>query len=162
MSGRAEALARQFEQVNADVIAFVEQCTAHDWRRRCPNDGRTIGVVAHHVAAGYVPDLACIDAFATGQPLPDGFGSWQLIDEANARHATAHADCTPMETITLPNENGTRVVAFIRGLSAAQLDRTGYFPLMRERRSTGQMIERLLIGHAEDHLADLRAATDER
>ena len=158
MGARALALVERFEQINEEMIAFVDRCSDADWQTPCPAEGQSVGVVAYHVAAGYLPEIDCIRAFATGQPLPPQYRDWALMDRINAQHAAEHANCTKAETLQLLRRNGAAVTTFIRELGDAQLDHTAFFALMGETRTTRRMIERILLGHPEEHLASIRAA----
>lgn len=157
MSERALALAERFEQINGEVMAFVDRCSEATWRTPCAAEGQSVGVVIHHVATAYMAEINCIHAFATGQPLPSEYRDWELLDRANAQHAAQHTSCTKEETQQLLRRNGAAVAAFIRGLSDAQLDHTAYFALVGETRTTERMVERILLGHPEEHWASIRS-----
>jgi hypothetical protein len=69
MSDRAETLATNFERANAEVVSFVELLSDTPWRTWCEPEGRTVGVVVYHIAAGYVIIGNMIHALANGLPL---------------------------------------------------------------------------------------------
>ena len=54
MSERADALAGSFDRANAQVVSFVELLSNRQWRTWCEQEGRTVGVVVYHIAAGYL------------------------------------------------------------------------------------------------------------
>ena len=62
MSGRAHALAEQFEQANAEFMSFVAGMSDDEWRLVCPSEGRTLAALAHHVATGYPFEIRVFDS----------------------------------------------------------------------------------------------------
>jgi hypothetical protein len=64
-----------------------------------------------------------VSALASGQPRGDL--SMAKIDEMNAIHAKEHAGCTRAETVALLQKNATAAAAVLRGLSDAQLAKSG-------------------------------------
>jgi uncharacterized damage-inducible protein DinB len=149
MSERARNLAQQFEQANHELIATVEGLSDHQWRTETPGDGRTVGVVAHHVAGGHAGIAGLVQRIANGEsfPMPN-------IDKMNAEHAVQYANATKAETLALLRQNGAASAAMVRGLGDAQLDRVGGSMGM----SAAQAIERILIGHVNDHHGSIRKA----
>ena len=52
MPGRSEALAERLEQAAAEFERALTGLTDEQWRTFCPEEGRTVGVLARHVAKG--------------------------------------------------------------------------------------------------------------
>lgn len=154
MASRAESLARQFEETNAAVIRTVEGLSEAQWRMPCPHEGRTVVVVAYHVALSHAPILDAIQTLAAGQPLPPV--TMAMIDARNAQEAEQHAACTRAETSDLLRRNGQAAAAALRALSDEQLARTG--TLLGQETSARQIAEGILIGHPRQHLASIQAA----
>lgn len=155
MSERAEALASQFEQANQEMIAEVERSTDAQWKATSANDERAVGVVANHVAGSYKSIGEWVRVVAEGGAAPPI--TMDMINEANARHAVAKANCTKEETLDSLRRNGAAAAALVRGFSDEQLDRGTNF---NGRTMTAQqMIENILIAHIRNHLQSMRAAT---
>jgi uncharacterized damage-inducible protein DinB len=154
MSKRGEELANRFEAANREIISTVEKCSDAQWRTRCAGETWSVGVVAHHVAESHAGIARIIQTVAAGQPLPQI--TTEMIDERNAQHARQHANCTKEETLELLRKNGASAVAAVRGLSDEQLQRSG--TLRAGPMTAEQVVERILIGHAQGHLASIRAA----
>jgi uncharacterized damage-inducible protein DinB len=154
MSERARSLAQQLEQANQSLIATIEGLSDAQWRAKTPGDGRSVGVVAHHVASSHKSVAGLVGAIADGQPVPTI--TMEMIHEGNAAHATQHANCTKSETLGLLRQNGAAAVATVRGLGDTQLDRTVTFPM--GTMTAAQVVERVLIGHANDHHGTIRRA----
>jgi len=152
MSERAGTLADQLERANRDLIHTIEGLSDAQWRAKTPGDGRTVGVVAHHVAVSHKSVTGLVGAIAHGRAVPTI--TMEMIDHGNATHATQHANCTKAETLALLRQNGAAAAAMVRGLGDAQLDRVGGSMGM----SAAQAIERVLIGHVHDHHNSIRKA----
>ena len=54
-------------------------------RHRHPGDGRTVGVVVHHVASMYPLEIQLAQALAGGKPITGV--TWERVHELNAEHA---------------------------------------------------------------------------
>jgi len=155
MSEKAAALAEQFAQLNDDLIATVERCSDAQWAAKCPDTGWSVGVQAHHIAGGEMGLAGFIGAVANGQILPPL--TMDMIDWGNARHAEEYANVSKEETLTLLRENGAAAAAMIRGLSDAQLARTGELIAGRST-SVERMIQFLSLGEIQRHGEHLRQA----
>jgi DinB superfamily len=158
MAGEVLTLAEEFEAINKDVVVFVQACSDAGWRRLCEGEGWTVGVTAHHIAAGYDQEgmvHRVIPAMAKGQPLPErprrGY-------DLNERHAEEYADCTREETIALLEGNGAAGAALIRSLADEELDRAARLAPDRPPRTVRSLIEQIFINHPREHLASMRAA----
>jgi hypothetical protein len=155
---RAQELAARFATLNQEVIAFVESCPAATWQAICPGEQRTVGVVAHHIAAAHALITQAIELVATGQPLPPV--TTEVLDHLNATHAVAHATCTQREVADLLRANGAATGDLLGGLSEEQLDRMAHNDLLGMRLSTQQIVEHVLLGHPMQHFAALRSAAE--
>ena len=156
-------LAERFEQVYGELAALVERCGPTGWRATCADVGWTVGVTVHHVAATLTVETDALRAVATGQRLPPIYSwEWDAIHEWNAQHAERHAACTKAETLDLLRRDGAEAASVIRGLSDEQLDRAARIPVLDVQWSAEQVVQRILIGHAEDHLPGIRAVIASR
>ena len=154
MSERARNLAHQFEQANHELIATVERLSDAQWRTKTVGDGRSVGVVAHHVAGSHQGLAGLVQKIASGEPVPAI--TMDMIHQGNAAHAAQHANCTKAETLALLRQNGAAAVATVRGLGDPELDRSATLPM--GTMSAAQLIEGVLIGHVHDHHGSIRQA----
>ena len=65
MSKRAQALADRLEQGAQELITFAEQMSDDEWKVVRPGDGRTVGVIAHHVASAYPVEMGLVGKLAS-------------------------------------------------------------------------------------------------
>jgi hypothetical protein len=154
MSERAQNLAHQLEQANQALIATIEGLSDAQWKATTPGDGRSVGVVAHHVASSHKAVAGLVGAIAHGQKVPTI--TMEMIHEGNAAHAAQFANATKAETLALLRQNGAAAVASVRGLGDTELERTVTFPM--GTMTAAQVVERVLIGHANDHHGTIRKA----
>ena len=120
MSTRAELLATRVEQGAQALAAFAEQLSDREWQTICADDGRTVGVLTHHVATALLGETGIVKQLASGQPLA-GL-TWPMVDEGNAAHAHEHARAGQREAAELLRQNGAIAAEAIRLLSHEQLD----------------------------------------
>jgi hypothetical protein len=157
MTGHADVLADRVAQAHRELIALVETLSEIEWRTICPNEGRTVGVLVHHVASVLPGELGMIQAVASGQPVTGV--TPELLDQMNAQHAEDYANCSREETLELLRGNSALVVDAIRELSDADLNQAALVSLHWNAPLTAQyLIEDHPLGHAYQHLASIRAA----
>ena len=154
MGTLGESLATQLESANNALIAAVEAMPDSQWQAACPDDGRSAGVVAHHVASSHQSIAGMVQAIASGQQLPPI--TMDMIHEGNAQHAKQFAHPDKAETVELLRSGGAAAAAMLRGLSDEQLARTGN--VIGNPMSAQQVAEGILIGHPKMHLATVQQA----
>ena len=156
MSKRAEALAARVELGARELIAFVEGCSDAEWEAYVPDEGRTAGVLVHHVATMYPVELDLVKTLASGQAIAGV--TWEMVDQMNAQHEQEHADCSKEGALELLKRNSALAADGIRALSDEELDRAAPISLHWDAPLTTQyFIEEHPIGHSFHHLASIRA-----
>jgi hypothetical protein len=157
MSKRTEALAARVEQGAGDLIEFAEKLSEAEWQTVCADDERSVAVLVHHVATGYLGLIALMRVLASGQPIA-GL-TWDTVNERSAQHATENAGVDKQEALTLLRKNSAFAANAIRELSDEQLDSTSPVSLHLDvPLSTQYFIEEHPIMHPYRHLASMRAA----
>jgi hypothetical protein len=157
MSQRTNALADRLEQGVLALTSFASALTHEAWHTRLPGDGRTIGVVVHHIATMYPLELQLAQTLAAGKPV---FGvTWETVHEMNARHAREHAAVTKAAALDLLRRNSAAAAAAIRALGDAELDQAASVSLNADAPLTCQfMLEDHAVRHSYHHLAGMRRA----
>jgi hypothetical protein len=84
-STHASALAVRLEQGARALTAFAISLTDDEWQARIPHDGRTVGVVVHHVASVYPLEIQLAQTVADGKPVTGV--TMADVDAMNAAHA---------------------------------------------------------------------------
>lgn len=152
---RVEQFVKQFEAVNDELITLVEGCTEEQWRGPCVNEGRSVAVVAHHVAVVHGGFTELVDRLAAGKTYSPA-SSIDDVHETNAQHARDNATVSTSETLDLLRTNGAALAQRLHNISDEQLDRTaGVFG--GNELSVAQVVEWVIIGHPASHLASIRA-----
>ena len=157
MSQRTKELVARFTGFNNEFIAFVDNCSDEDWRKVCSGEGWTVGVVAHHVAAGHFGAIDFVRMIVAGEAIPEI--TMETIDQMNAQHAKEHANCTREEVLALLRKNGSAFAGYLEGLSEADLARTGYLALIGGDVSAQQLIEMIILQSGGEHFDSMKAAT---
>jgi len=157
VSTRGRTLARRFFDANEALIDFVVALSDEQWRAACPREGRTVGEVVLHVAAGHRIIGGITEAIAKGAPLPPA--ARRTVETGarfNARQTRSFAGRTRDDGLRLLRRNGRACAAMIERLTDDELDRTVSSeggPLSAEAE-----IEAGILGHLDRHLGAVREA----
>jgi hypothetical protein len=156
-SRRANALADHLEQGARALEAAAGALTETEWHTLIPGDGRTIGVVVHHVATMYPLEIELAQALAAGKRITDV--TPDVVNQLNAEHARENGRVAKQEAIELLRRNSAAAAAAIRALSDEQLDRSATVSLNADAPLTCQFfLEDHAVRHSYHHLARIRAA----
>jgi hypothetical protein len=154
---RAHALADRLEAGARALVAFASALTDNEWQTPVPKDGRTIGVVVHHVASVLPLEIQLAQTLAGGKPVTGV--TWDVVHAMNAEHAREHAAATKEETLDLLRQNSSAAAAAIRALSDEELAQAALVSLYSDAPLTCQfMLEDHAVRHSYHHLARIRAA----
>lgn len=157
---RSASLAAQFESAYDEFTRLVESLTDEQWRLPGKNhpkrmndedEGRPVGVIAHHVASTGDWIMSRIQTMLEGRPLPP-------VDfrEINAKHAQQHSHASRAEVLGILRDSGPRITAAVRALPDDQLDRSRNTPA--GPMSIAQRVDLVLIGHVKAHQGSIEAA----
>ena len=156
-SQRANALAERLEQGARALIALASGLSDEEWRIRLPKDGRTVGVVVHHVASVYPIEIQLAQTVASGTPVT-GVAPAD-IDAMNARHAADNANVTRDAAIDLLRQNSADAATAIRALSDEELAKAAPVSLYSDAPLTCQFVlEDHAVRHSYHHLVRIRRA----
>lgn len=157
MSTRAEILAQRIEQGAQAMAAFAEGLSDAEWRSPVPPDGRTVGVMVHHVASMYGIEIDLAKKIAEGEGVRGV--TWGAVDELNAKHAGEKASVGRQEAVELLRRNAKVAADAVRAFSDQDLDRAAPVSLNADAPLTTQFfIEDHALRHSFHHLAKIRAA----
>lgn len=157
MSKRTDALADRLERGARALSNFASALTDEEWQVRVPHDGRTIGVIVHHVASVYPVEIKLAQTVAGGDSITGVTPS--AIDQMNAEHAAQNEGVTKEETLDLLQRNSAAAAAAIRSLDDQDLDQAALVSLYSDAPLTCQFVlEDHAVRHSYHHLALLRAA----
>ena len=157
MSRRADALADRLEQGANALISLAAGLSDEELQVRIPGDGRTVGVIVHHVGNMYPIEIQLAQALASGNPIAGV--SWDDVHAINAKHAKEFDQVTKAEAIEFLRTNSTAAAAAIRKLSDEELDRANTVSLNSDAPLTCQFfIEDHAMRHSYHHTAKIRGA----
>jgi hypothetical protein len=156
---RADALADRLEQGANALADFAASLTEAQWTTRCMPDGRTVGVIVHHVGFVYPIEIDISRPLAKGEPLTGV--TMDDVHAMNAKHALDYAAVTKEQAIELVRTNSAAAAAAIRALSDEQLAQAAPASLYGDAPVTCQFIlEDHAVRHSYHHLARLRRAVE--
>jgi hypothetical protein len=157
MSQRSNVLAERLEQGARDLATFAGALTPAQWNTRVPKDGRTVGVIVHHVANMYPIEIQIAQAVANGQPVAGV--TWDDVHAINAGHAKDFAAVGKDAALELLGKNSAAAAAAIRALSSEQLDTAMPVSLNNDAPLTCQFVlEDHAVRHSFHHLAVIKRA----
>jgi hypothetical protein len=154
---RAQALADRLIHGADALVVLASSLSEAEWRTRLPGDGRTIGVVIHHVASAYPVEVQLAKTVAHGTAISGLVPA--DVDTMNAAHALDHDRATKDETLALLRRNSAEAAVVIGGLSDERLDRAVTVSLYAGAPLTCQFVlEDHAVRHSYHHLARIRTA----
>jgi DinB family protein len=157
---RSAQYAEHFEAAQDEFIRLVESLDDEQWhlvgknypeRLNDEDEGRPVGVIAHHVATNGDWITERIQTMLAGGPLAP-----VNIQAINSEHARSHAGVTKDEVLRLLRASKGRIANAVRAIPDDQLDIERSTPA--GPMSAAQRIERVLIGHMKQHQGSIEAA----
>ena len=122
-----------------------------------PRDGRTLGVIVHHVGSVYPLEIEVARTIAAGKPVTGV--TWEGIAEMNATHAREHVHVRKAEALEVLRTNSAAAAAALRDFSDAELESAAPISLYFDAPLTAQFwIEDHPVRHSYHHLARMRTA----
>ncbi len=156
-SAQALALAERLEQGARALAAFAATLTPAQWQTPVPHDGRTIGVIVHHVANVYPLEIQIAQTIADGQPLAGV--TMDDVHALNAAHAIEHAAVTKETALDLLHRISAAAAYDIRALTDEHLAQAAPASLYADAPLTCQFVlEDHAVRHSYHHLARITRA----
>jgi hypothetical protein len=160
-SVRAAALADRLESGARLLERLAGVLTHAEWRAPIPSDGRSVGVVVHHVATMYPLEIQLAQTLAAGKPVTGV--TMDDVHAMNAAHAREFAAVTKEAAVELLRRNSAAAAAAIRALTDAELEEAAPASLYADAPVTCQfMLEDHAVRHSYHHLARIQAALKAR
>jgi Mycothiol maleylpyruvate isomerase N-terminal domain len=151
---RADSLADRLEQGARALAAFANVLTDEQWRTRVPKDGRTIGVIVHHVASVYPLEIELAQKLAAGQAIAGV--TMEDVHAMNASHARENAAITKEAALDLLARNSVEAASAIRALSDKALAHAAPVSLCGDAPLTCQfLLEDHAVRHSYHHLSGI-------
>ena len=158
VSRRSGVLADRIEEGAAKLAAFAEGISEAEWHlpvKESGRDGRTVGVIVHHVASMYPIEIEAARAIASGTAVTDV--TWEVVAQINAKHADEQAGVTKAAAIELLRRNSHAAAEAVRAFTDEQLNTAAPFSLSFGAPVTAQfVIEDHAMRHSWHHLARIR------
>lgn len=164
VSRRSHLLADRIEQGAVLLAAFAEGLSELEWQVLLPEgkagEGRSIGVIVHHVASVYPIEIQLARKIASGKAVTDV--TWDVVAELNAMHARKYKNVSKDVALELLRQNSREAASAVRNFTDAELDQSALFSLSYGAPVTAQfVIEDHALRHSWHHLAKNSAVLDE-
>lgn len=157
MKRRAEELADRIEQGSRALASFAASLTETEWRTIVPPDGRTVGVLVHHVASMYPLEVDLARKLAAGESITGV--TWNDVAKINAQHAIDNAQVGKEAALELLRRNSKAAADAVRKWTDEELDRAAPVSLNADAPLTSQFfIEDHALRHSFHHLAKIHTA----
>mgnify|MGYP003349941848 CR=1 FL=1 len=152
---RSNQLADRLEAGALALMHLALTLSDEEWTMKMPGDGRTVGVIVHHVGFVYPVEIQLAQTLAKGQPVTGV--TMADVHAMNAKHAIDFAAVTKAEAVGLVRDNAAAAAQAIRALSDEQLANAAPASLYADAPVTCQfMLEDHAVRHSYHHLARLK------
>jgi len=156
---RSHQLATRLEAGAEALRIYALTLSESEWQLEIPHDGRTVGVVIHHVASMYPLELQLAGMLAAGRAI-EGV-TWTEVHALNASHAMQHAGVDVATALEALKANSQAAAAAVRVLADDQLDRAAPVSLNSDAPLTCQFfVEDHALRHSYHHLASIRTVVE--
>jgi len=156
MAGRGEVLAKQYEAKVQEATTVFEKLSDADWKKVTTAEKWPVGVTAHHIASSHAGLSGVLKMLGDGKGGP-GI-QMDMIHAGNAKHAQEFANCTKADTVALHKKNAAAAAGVVRGLSDADLGRSGTVLTGMPAMSVEQIVTNILINHVDEHVRNIKTA----
>ena len=154
---RADALADRLVQGARNLANFAEGLSETEWNKPVVGDGRTIGVVVHHVASVYPIEVELAQLLGKGNSITEV--TKEAIDTMNAQHATDNKMVDKQQTLELLITNSENAAKAIRQFTEDELDNSAPVSLYYDAPLTAQFfIEDHALRHSYHHLGKIKSS----
>lgn len=155
LNTRANALAERLLMGANTLATFAEGLSETEWNKPVIGDGRSVGVVVHHVASVYPLEIELAQLLASGNPITGA--TMDVVNEMNAEHAREFAHASKADTIKLLRENSKVAADSVRSFTDAELDNSATVSLNANAPLTAQFfIEDHALRHSYHHFDKIR------
>ena len=152
---RANVLAKRLLLGANTLATFAEGLSDSEWNKPVLGDGRTIGVVVHHVANVYPLEVKLAKSLAIGNPITEA--TMDAINQMNADHAKEFANVGKTETIELLRKNSKIAADAVRSFTDKELDNASTVSLNANAPLTVQFfVEDHALRHSYHHFSKIK------
>ena len=139
--------AADIDEARDRFIAFVESCTAEQWKAApLEGDPRPVGVVADHVAHAYEYLAGWMRQILRGETVTVNS---DVVDALNAEHAARAAAVTTTEAAGHLRRSGAAISTLVAGCTAEDL---------KAGDGRVERLAQIAIRHADNHRTEIETA----
>ncbi len=154
-NNRANALADRLIEGANQLASFSENLSEEEWKKPVLGDGRSVGVVVHHVASVYPIEVELAQVISSGRPITEVTKA--AVDHMNAEHSKENAHADKQQALKLLRVNSEHAAQAIREFTDEQLDSAATISLYEDAPLTAQFfIEDHALRHSYHHLGRIK------
>lgn len=154
---RANAIAERLLKGANALADLAQNLSENEWNKPVVGDGRTIGVVIHHVASVYPIEVELAQTLGKGNPITEV--TKRAIDKMNADHAIENNQVDRQKTLDLLRTNSENAANAVREFKDDELDNSASVSLYYDAPLTAQFfIEDHALRHSFHHLGKIKAS----
>lgn len=155
ISSKAELLSERIIEGANSLASFAEGLSDSDWKLPVVGDGRTVGVVIHHVASTYPLEIELAQVLASGNPIKEA--TMKVVDQMNADHNRENKDVRKQEALELLKRNSKFAADSVKVFTDEELENSATVSLYADAPLTAQFfIEDHALRHSFHHLERIR------
>ncbi|MCV9385933.1 DinB family protein [Reichenbachiella ulvae] len=152
---RAQVLADRLLVGSNSLATLARELSEEEWNMPVHGDGRSIGVVIHHVAHVYPLEIELAQVLASGKAITGA--TKEVVDQMNAEHAIEFAEVDKESTIALLLKNSQEAASAVRAFSNVELDQAALVSLNSNAPLTAQFfIEDHALRHSYHHMSKIK------
>jgi uncharacterized damage-inducible protein DinB len=156
-NNRANALADRLLLGAKTLTDFSQELSDSEWNKPVLGDGRTIGVVIHHVASVYPIEIELAQTLGKGNSITEV--TKEVVDIMNAKHAIENDQVGKQQTLELLRVNSETAAMAVRAFSDEELDNSAPVSLYYNAPLTAQFfLEDHALRHSFHHLGKIKAS----
>jgi len=147
-----ETAARELEAAARELEDFIRECPDEAWTKASPNDGRTVGSIAYHCAAGNDVALGWICQVLARRPVLETADSHNAHNAAEAQRS---AGVSKDEVSTALARTTELAAHFVRSMTDEELERHALFGISGRDLVIGRFVPNY-GRHIRDHLEEMK------
>lgn len=158
-TNRAQKLALRIKEGADALLTFANDLSNSEWETPVEGDGRTVGVVVHHVASVYPLEIELAQKLVKGEPITEA--TMEVVDKMNADHAKEFANISKKDALELLKINSFMASESVKTLTNEELDNSAAVSLNSNAPLTAQFfIEDHALRHSFHHLAKIKSTLE--
>lgn len=136
------------------LVDFILRCSETAWVTHTEREGWTVGATAYHIGFAHYERIALVQHILDDEPLPEF--TFEDIHRWNQAQAQLSRNMPRVDVMAYLRSQLDRVEFVLDPLSDDELDKSAFFPLIREHISIDAIIGNIILGAAQEHFDSMK------